>query len=126
MESKVSAARSRMTSLLAPIEKWLTVEEIESLGEVSIETALEIAAERRERQRAHRLYAELRHNCREPPRDQRSAEWRVYSALLYANSQHRLRLSGLVRRTGLPRAELLAAVRRLREQGYLQFGVERR
>jgi DNA-binding SARP family transcriptional activator len=126
MGSKAAAARSRMTSLVAPIETWLTVEELENLREVSLETLLKIAAERRERQRAQRLYAQLRHSGREPPGGPASAEWRVYRTLLYANSQHRLRLSGLVRRTGLPRAELLAAVRRLREQGYLQFGVERR
>jgi hypothetical protein len=119
----VSAARS---SLLAPIEKWLTAGEIESLPEISIDTVLRVAAERREVQRAHRLYAELRHIGREPPGAQDSAEWLVYRALLYANGRHRLRLSRLVRRTGLGRADLLAAARRLREQGYLRFGVEGR
>ena len=124
MDNKLSA-HTRMKSLAAPIESWLTAAEIEAQRrELSIETVFEIAAERREFRRTRRLYAQLRLSGREPPQRSRSAEWQVYRTLLYANSQHRLRLSGLVRRTGLPREQLLAAVRRLRELGYVQFGVE--
>jgi hypothetical protein len=126
MDSKVSNALSGLTPPVPRIERWLTIDEIENLPEVRIDAALRVAAERRELQRAQRLYAELCRGAAEPPARPRSDEWCVYRTLLYANSRHRLRLSRLVRLSGLPRERLLAAVRRLREQGYLRFGVEKR
>jgi hypothetical protein len=115
-----------MAPLVAPIGSWVAAGEIDDPRELGLEGLLKVAAERRELRRTRRLYAELRHSCREPLVPRQSAEWLVCRTLLYANDQHRLRLSGLVRRTALPRQELLACVRRLREQGYLRFGIERR
>jgi hypothetical protein len=123
--TKPFAARARMASLVAPIGSWRALEEIEDPRELGLEGLLKLAAERRELRRSRRLYAQLCHSCRQPLVPRHSPEWLVYRTLLYANGQHRLRLSGLVRRTGLPREELLACVRRLREQGYLTFGIER-
>jgi hypothetical protein len=114
-----------MASLVAPIGNSLTVERIDDPREQGLEGLFKVAAERRELRRRRRLYAQLCHSCRQPLVPRHSADWLVYRTLLYANGQHRLRLSGLVRRTALPREELLACVRRLREQGYLTFGIER-
>lgn len=126
MSSERTRATPRSRALLAPIEKWPTADETGDPRQSRHQTALEMAAERRELRRARRLYAVPRDTFHEPPGEEGSAERRVHLALLYANGRRCLRFNELVRRTGLPPPQLLAAVRRRREQGYVQFGVEGR